>query len=83
MVMGYRVRIDKIYEVLRMYRRAPRAGWRVLLKPGNLSRWIKWAEKFEERLAKHPNDPQYEVAMKEPWRFSTWNEFEAYMTVGI
>lgn len=78
MVVGYRIRIDKIYEMLRALRHAPRPGWRVLLTPRGLSAWVKWAERFEERLAKHPNDPMMQVGMRDPWRFKSWIDFETY-----
>jgi len=78
MTIGYRVRIDKIFEMLRAFRHAPRPGWRVLLTPGGLSSWMRWAEKFEERVARTPKDATMEISMREPWLFKSWNDFETF-----
>jgi len=53
----------------------------VLLSGGGLAKWVKWAERFERRLTKSPNDPGMQAGMREPWLFKSWNEFEAWWSL--
>jgi len=78
-VLGYRMRFDKIYEMLRAFKHAPRPGWRVLLTPSGLASWVRWAEKFEAMVMKRRDgDIGFELSMREPWSFKSWNDFEAF-----
>jgi len=76
--MRCRRKFKEVYQNVSALRGVPVPGWRVLLSPGGLSRWVQWAGRAmaARHKGERPLDAGDEEEVVAPYMLDTWEEFK-------
>ena len=77
--MRARRKFKDVYRNVPQLKGAPVPGWRVLLAPGGLSRWVQWAGRFMAARHRHerPMDAADDNVIVPAYMIDSWVEFKA------